>query len=455
MESKDRKREIDLDKVFMECTDYVMCATLNQVVNYIPMVMMCEKRGKNGKTFEIYSISYELIKNNEIKFDQKAWEKNLTDVLDKKNNNVPINGDAVISVKIPVDIIDKQVRKIKDSIIKKNIKGRKILWNLTGGQRNLAFIILNLILEDEDNTHYVIYLEGNSGRIVVGEKENNRMVYRQDTKIYGKNFTLDEAVGLAGFEIKETEKKINNILDQEFFQCEEEELFEDILKKYMDNDEMVNTLLENNSLTKEERLEKLFKGLALNRKNREMLKNRLLGGNIKYPVGYLLEYMAVWQIKSVILKNKWKKFFVGLYHSVKPYNQGNESDNYGGNKQFCEFDILLLTKTGQVIIFECKSGGMTGENAKARGYATYAVAGVYGTPILITPFLKNQLEDIGGTRKKIDKNKENENKGYAAFDAVKSAKRNQLRVWGMDEIEEKLIALLYDMGLDGENLGEE
>jgi len=103
----------------------------------------------------------------------------------------------------------------------------------------------------------------------------------------------------------------------------------------------------------------------------------------------------------------------------------------------------LLTKNGKFMIFECKSGGMDGDVAKSTKYSTYAVSGVYGLPILITPLLGDEIKAI---RKKStlsedysDDYKYLHNELYKNIrQAINSAIRAGLEVWGLDDIEKNL-----------------
>ncbi|MBD3840093.1 MAG: hypothetical protein IE878_06900, partial [Epsilonproteobacteria bacterium] len=109
-------------------------------------------------------------------------------------------------------------------------------------------------------------------------------------------------------------------------------------------------------------------------------------------------------------------------------------------KEIDEFDIALLTKNGKFMIFECKSGGMKGDVAKSTKYSTYAVSGVYGKPILITPLLEDEIIAI---RKKshLSDNAFEYLKGdlYKTIrQAINSAVRANLDVWGLDNIKENL-----------------
>ena len=157
------------------------------------------------------------------------------------------------------------------------------------------------------------------------------------------------------------------------------------------------------------------------------------------PFGYILEYMSV----AVILKNinekpKLKDYFVDMLHSGNIYFSKNNIYKEYSSKSLFEFDIVLLSKSGQMVIFECKSGAMSGETAKARKYSVYAVGGVYGKPIIITPLLQEQIDNIDC--KVEDRGKELE----TIEAAIKSAKRAEMEVWGIDQISVKLEQLFNE-----------
>jgi hypothetical protein len=131
----------------------------------------------------------------------------------------------------------------------------------------------------------------------------------------------------------------------------------------------------------------------------------------------------------IINTSKDKDNIQELKTHVRLYN--DTKINEVNNTQIDEFDVLLLTKNGKLMVFECKSGSMHPDIAKSTKYSTYAVSGVYGLPILITPLLKNEIPPEGTF----------ENLGDAYSDikaSVSSAKRAGLEVWGIDEIATKL-----------------
>ena len=72
---------------------------------------------------------------------------------------------------------------------------------------------------------------------------------------------------------------------------------------------------------------------------------------------------------------------------------------------------------------------MDGDVAKSTKYSTYAVSGVYGLPVLITPLTKSEIANLGSL---------NEEYYKAIKSSVNAAKRANLEVWGIDEIKDKL-----------------
>jgi len=132
----------------------VICSTLNQMVNYIPI-----------NCFEPETIiNLTIGKDKEKDERNKAWDENLKSQL--KNNisfiDVPINIDNVL--------LDNLKDTIKEKI--KDKEGESVLWNITGGQRYLTLAMYDIFKErggekEKQNGDYLCYLEGNTGEILV------------------------------------------------------------------------------------------------------------------------------------------------------------------------------------------------------------------------------------------------------------------------------------------------
>ncbi|NJO01064.1 MAG: hypothetical protein HC880_04630 [Bacteroidia bacterium] len=74
---------------------------------------------------------------------------------------------------------------------------------------------------------------------------------------------------------------------------------------------------------------------------------------------------------------------------------------------------------------------MDSDVAKSTKYSVYAAAGVYGKPILITPLIQSEINDL---------NKLDLDDGiYENIKpAVKAANRATLEVWALDKIADKI-----------------
>ena len=104
---------------------------------------------------------------------------------------------------------------------------------------------------------------------------------------------------------------------------------------------------------------------------------------------------------------------------------------------------------------------MKSDVGKARKYTAYAAAGVYGKPILITPLLKDDRKFINENifRKKQKERNQNEADKLGKYDddvlqAVRAAARANMEIWGLDEIDEKLLKLYNEVLKLGENADE-
>lgn len=450
----------DIKKIYKECTDVIICTTLNQAVNYLPLAGLFDQRSKEDFP-DLYAIGEFTSESSEMKdlkknsmdqrFSHDLWHDNLC------KTPFYVNGDKVflynnIKKILLRDEPDTFVSRIKTALkitignensgsLSQMKNGKRVfLWNLTGGQRFLAFRIIELVRQDCKNTHYIMYLEGNSGKITLGEKnEQNEIIYHEIGGYEREDLKLEQIFGLAGF--KFDSKNTINLLEKQYFNKDEEQALGKILEEFLSDTGVSEVMVESNrgkgkngKIDYKECYRLLQQGLEEKIDVKiDVFKDKLKGRS--FPAGYLLEYLALFSIAELI-KNSYNGKFSGLYHNIRNYQ--SESD-IGSKAQFCEFDIVLMTKKGQLVIFECKSGGMSGETGKARQYSTYAVGGVYGMPILITPLLEGQINEISGKTFK-----EGE-PYYYVQGAMNSAKRNHMKIWCLDNIEDKLKKFLSEL----------
>jgi len=392
---------------------YVMISTLNQMVNYIPL-----------KHFEFADIVNITIQESDY-VDNNRWDEHLEKVLEKEEILFNCKDDKHIRIK--QNEID-DIEKILD-LLEANFSDKKVFWNITGGQRPIILAIEQFVQENNRAEDYICYLEGNKSKMVI---------FQNNEKISSDSYNLDDlkisaALELMGFKInKENEKK--NYSDDEAIK----KFYKEFLTQYLANRELREKLITlNKKETNKNTVTKEIKNILTN------LDKTLLDEVFKYSdkdekkqkkiFGYILESIAGYKILE-IADNKIAdiNFSEKINHLRK-----NERTS---EKEIDEFDIALLTKNGKFMIFECKSGGMEGDVAKSTKYSTYAVSGVYGLPILITPLLKKEIEAI---RKK--SHLEDSEFMYLKNDlyktirqAINSAIRANLEVWGLDEIEDRL-----------------
>ncbi len=377
MLDKLNKNREELSKDAFKDYTYVMISTLNQMVNYIPYKYFGFKK--------VYNITIEDSEQN------KQWDKNIKAVLEEQEvENIYFKQSEILNI-----------NTIKDRLEEK-IKDKKIFWNITGGQKAFILALSQIAKKEEKEEENVLcYLEGNTNQMVLLNNEKEISNYALD------DLSIESALQLMGFKVKDTKTSHRNILED----CDKEEknFYLDFFEKYLKDGELrKNLIISNKDKFKKEEILKKYKGLEADLKRNN-------------GFGYILEKLAGYKILEVA-----KDKIADLSFSEK-INHQNKEDKVD-NGIIDEFDIALLTKSGKFMIFECKSGFMSGDNAKSTNYSTYAISGVYGKPILITPLVQkeiNKIDDLDASYEYIKS-------------AIKSAKRASLEVWALDKIEENL-----------------
>ncbi len=380
------KKEMELSGILKEYT-CVFASTLNQMINYIPIKMFSFK--------ELYSVTLcndaNLTKKVE---DNEEWDRHLSGLISDINE---------------IKIYQNEYLNVSKTIgqFRKELEGKKVFWNLTGGQRPFVLAVLEYVKNRPDD--YVAYLEGNTGKLTL--RINN--VERDLGYQLPKEANLETALKLMGYKPQSTFNS-NVTID-----TNEQNFWADTFyKQYIGSKDFRKNLVllnkkkdeKDQTIDKNKCWEEIFNILGLTDKSYlDAYKN----SKAEYPFGYILEKMVFY----VLYKNFHTKV-QQIYASLRSYADGSQID---------EFDIIILTKTGKVINFECKSGVMDGDVAKSTKYSTYAISGVYGLPILITPLLKQYKKEFPFEN---------------SCDAISAADRANLKVWFIDEIKTKLEDLL-------------
>ena len=434
------------------CETYVMCSTLNQIVNYLPLKQILEVQKKSGndrKKLRIVNLTYARQTEESSKreagnirgrFPNEEWDENFKNVVTEKLSGFPtklvLDMDTQVRLDRRMDI-EQLGYEIEKVISKESSAHSAVIWNLTGGQRNELLAIERFIERDTKNTNMVLYLEGNTQRCTVGCCDDTQWKYKELKGVYeDRELTLETVLKLAGYEM--TSKESYRFSDRFDADSEEEKRrkeYDKIFAYYRTHPEFCKKLIETNKATDswrafEELLNSEFKQKdkdnSLPDKDVIIESVRGRGG---YPFGYFLEYLTEAAVINYV-KNKealYKSYFNSLVFDVL-VSKGNRPKGSSGKiskqDQFCQLDMVLLLNSGQMVVFECKSGGMPANDAKAREYTAFALGGVYGKPVLVTPILKSDIEND-----KCKSNKETEDGIYKNIvSACRAAERAGLDI---------------------------
>jgi len=366
---------------------YVVISTLNQVVNVIP-----------HKIYEFNDI-YNMTITDSPYFKNSEFD----------NNSGLIFKETLEFDQLEINSVKGMVQRLKGFFSDK----KPIFWNITGGQRPFILAILEFIKDREDDV--LCYLEGNSSTMTItNNRESKEYSYHQSY------VNIEEALTLMGFKFRGVDKKEGKKDERAFYL--------EFYPLYKDNAQLRKELIELNEKKKPSCDDFLNNSnFKTELEKRNFLKHTKNDFKNQYPFGYILEKLAFYQLEEEI-KDKVES----LVHSLKIIFNNEDKQKEIDHKMIDEFDIAILTRNGKFIIFECKSGGMSGDVAKSTNYSTYAISGVYGKPILITPLTTQEIKDIDTLDESYKKIKS----------AIKSAKRATLDVWGIDEIAENIEAYI-------------
>lgn len=389
LENKNATKSMDEAK-YQDYT-YVVISTLNQVVNVIP--------------YKIYGFNdvYNMTITDSPYFKNKDFNKNLG--LTFK--------DTLTFTQLEMNSIDGILKKLKGFFSDK----KKIFWNITGGQRPFILAIQEFIKDRDDDV--LCYLEGNSSTMTIIPKDISKS---KEYSYHQSYVNIEDALKLMGFEFRNIETKEGKDDERDFYH----KLYQLYIESKILREEFIglNIVLDKgkkhccDAFVKNSSLKDKLKVINFYQNTKDDFKN-------KYPFGYILEKLAFYQLEKEI-----KAKVESIVHSLKIIFSNEKKQEDSGNKIVDEFDIAILTKNGKFIIFECKSDGMSGDVAKSTNYSTYAISGVYGKPILITPLIENEIKDMSSLDNVVyDKVKS----------AVNSAKRATLDVWGIDKIADNII----------------
>ena len=426
----------------------VICSTLNQITNYLIIKKLKPKR--------VFNITLDKSIDTNLSIKNEDWDRYLRVEFEKeysKHSICNMGDDYNISLSDKRQWIDIKFNndnylnfnKFKETIKKiiiNNVNDEQVYWHLTGGQRIIMLAISDFVKSrDKDK---ILYVEGNSERLLVYDKK--RLCGEEGTREkidYGYDkLNIETALRLVGMKTNLNLKSCKDYKnckekDKKNFR-EEHQFYMDLYKFCSKNKDFRNKLIKINKLSKENIKVSKGENYKLTIKYRELVKlfnefktkskyDFLNSEEVKKvePVGYIFEKIMAHKIYDLVKENN---NILQRFSSLKIYSFDDDI-----NGIVDEIDIILLTNTGKIISFECKSGGMSGDNAKSTKYTTYRLAGVFGMPILLSPLYENECISIDSEDKKILENQ------YIAY---RTAKKAELKIICIDEISSELKKLL-------------
>ncbi len=461
----------------------VICSTLNQITNY----MMIDKF--NNNISKIVNITIDDDENKNEMMKNKFWDENLKNVINKKYSNIKFEEIIICQNELLEEKIfynNNSDNKDKKKILDLN-NDEKIIWHITGGQRPLLVNIINVCREKNRTNDEFYYLEGNTHKLLRFKLEDNKngISVLENKDYYCDNLDLEIALNLCGFrtiskqcgnninllkkddndEVKIKSKIYNEIYKKLISkECIKIDEFKVVIKdesksktlkdfKYTDKikiDEieeisyrdiliLTNFIKEEKDNLRKEVIKTLIQKLTGDNEDTGVITKEIKSN---YPAGWLLEQVVGYKLKQAIedyynvINEESKLNALHLNYKIKHKSRTNDNDVIIDDTVLDELDVVLLTNSGQVINFECKSGGMSGDNSKSHRFTTYSVSGVFGLPILMTPLLESEI----GSLNELDKTYYDNIKS-----AVKSGARAGLEIWGLDKIEEKIKKVLNRM----------
>lgn len=121
--------------------------------------------------------------------------------------------------------------------------------------------------------------------------------------------------------------------------------------------------------------------------------NKVMRSGIKYytTIGNIFENMVLSRVLEILNENsELKENITGIYTSVETVKIG-ESDKLAES----EYDLVIATTYGTLIIFEMKAGHFESDTIKGKDYGAIKKSGPYGKSVIIGP-LVNSLKDGTG-----------------------------------------------------------
>ena len=387
----------------------IIMSTANQTVNAIPIDILGIKK------VVILSTTFA---------SQKGYTRNYVNYLKKKKIAYYII-DLSREEETDVSILAKKIENIYS-----DLNNESCYLNITGGQKLYVLACSEVAKKTNENIS-TIYLDIHETTMHVDNSKRK----------YVANLTLEEILLLYGYTyIKEDAKEWNvNDLKKDvltkLLQFSNKYINDDsVSKKFFSLDNSISSessklkIISNNFIHLLKNIEdlninedvidpikkanKIFLdnyGEKINDKaihvDREKLtldllnlvglnKHKLVevfGTEKNLDTGNLFEKMLLVKVlEAVNTNNKLREEIIGIFTSVKTIQ--NETINTPTES---EYDMVLISKRGTLIILEAKTGKYEGDTAKGKEYGAITKSGPYGKSSFVGPLINRFLNDDG------------------------------------------------------------
>ena len=362
-----------MKKNFELANKMVVLSTENQVVNYVPIKYILERNETANLT--VYSL---VMKSTNEWNKQEKWHENLEEVLKEKYSE---DKCKIEEKKLEIEndfCMSNFLAKVTNFL---SFDERKIVWNITGGQRTMILSVLNFISVNNREDDIICYFDGNTDEIylynylnIIGKSDEFASIEILN-EIEDFSIEAIDILKLYGFkDIK------NEFLDEEEFT----ENYEEIYEKLCENPEFRKEIL---SLNKKDVIlnKKKFQKFDLRDESYNIIEKKV---NKLKNIGNLFEEVIFWKLINEKRKNTFKRVN-RIYCNYKIWDKAKNP------YQIDEIDILIVLRTGKMLILELKTGVMENKDeSKSTIFTANFLSGAYGKALLVLPITVEEKSEF-------------------------------------------------------------
>lgn len=388
----------------------VVMSTGNQTVNAIPV--------------DILNIDEVIILNTNFS-KKRGFTKNLVDYFKRKKINFQvIHVDEVEEVN--VNLLANKIKTLTE-----NTKQDRCYINITGGQKIYAVAAAKALENFEKNKNFLLYLDAH----------NNFMYVNEEKKKYDSQLNLEDILNLYGYTYIKSDSIKWNYKDLEKHSLIQ---LNKLVNKFINDDNISKKFFVSKTLNEQNNIKRLYKNLERTLESleeleldnslyrnymnqfkkiyrdeidspfeykekenqvKELLKvvnlnTKVLEGEFgeeKNPsIGGLFEKLVLSKVlKSIEGNDELKKNIKEIYTTVKTVK--NEGD-ITKNSFESEYDVVLVTTKGTLLILEVKSGKYDGDTVKGKEYGAISKSGPYGRSAIVGPLINRFIDKNGNSK---------------------------------------------------------